>query len=490
MSASRALALALFCAVWTARLRADFTQQPDETLPGFKSQQVYDFNGVDNVNLFSGELHLAVPLGPEYPLSSGLKWRLTAHYSSKLWHMWLGECGGSGSCPGRLEYAHRAQLAGTSTLGTGWILELGSVRPPVGGEGAAYKAPDGSTHFGQLTGNPDPNANVRLDPRRPDGTYVVRQADGTVLYFEHLYSIPTPANGFDFSDEDRYPGNLIQTARYGLSRIVDRFGKTVLRVNYQANCSGTPCPANAWMVSSIQLASLGRTIVFNWRTYSGSGTFSVLDGIQFPLSDGNAPGDSITAAFSYLPSSTLYRSFDFGGSQTCPASGPGTSNVPFLAAITQGTRTFSFQYESPGRGLLIGMTLPTGGAVTYVYQGYTVGTPGVCDLNCTSPEIGSGRLRRGRCRPCRTAVRDPHGPEQLRRHVLLHAVHGQLARGRHADGNGPSERVAGRRGGRLDHELRTGRGGIAPDIPSPTSSTPSASCGASSSIAPTATAIR
>ncbi|HEY3348947.1 MAG TPA: RHS repeat-associated core domain-containing protein [Thermoanaerobaculia bacterium] len=389
MNTSRATTLFCTALLAAASVRADFTRQPDETLPGFKSQQVYDFNGVDSVNLFSGEAHLAVPLGPEYPLSSGLKWRLTAHYSSKLWHMWLADCGlENPSCPGTNLFAQRAQLAGYSTLGVGWTLELGWVRPPTGGEGASYKAPDGSFHFGQYTTSPDSNANLRIDARRPDGTYVIRQADGTVLYFEHLYSIPAAVNGFDFSDENRFPGNMFQNARYGLSRIVDRFGNLQVQVNYQANCAATPCPANAWKVSSISLSNPARTITYHWGTVLG---LDVVTSIDFPV-----VGGTLSSSFQFQSNYNLYRSFDFGGDMThCPASGPASTYLPFLSSITQSTQTYAFAYDSlggpnAGTGLLTKVTYPTGGAVTYAYQGYTVGVPSRCDTGCVSPEITAG----------------------------------------------------------------------------------------------------
>src|SRR5262249_20759086 len=59
--------------------------QPDETLPGFKPDNVYHAGGVDNVNVFSGDPNVVVPLGPEYPLGPGNTWQLKAYYSVKFW---------------------------------------------------------------------------------------------------------------------------------------------------------------------------------------------------------------------------------------------------------------------------------------------------------------------------------------------------------------------------------------------------------------------
>lgn len=385
---TRAVAVALCMAT---ALLADFTKQPDETLPGFKSEQVYDFGSVDSVNLYSGEAHVAIPLGPEYPLSSGLSWRLTAHYSSKNWHMFQYDSGiGSSDCPGMTIPVQRAHLGGYSTLGIGWTLELGYVRPGRGDSQPVYVSPDGARHtFVGLSRDTD----LRLD-LQGDGTYFVRRSDGTVLKFTHLYEIPAPANGFDFSDEDR-PGAPVndasrQTRRYGLTSMVDRFGNTVLQVTYAANCASTPCPANAWRVSSVQLANPTRTINFNWGQYtSSSGTYAVVNSIDFPAVGGGV----LTASFAFRTDGTLSRSgFD---SQPAPPQGlnlpvgPTTTNVPILASITQSSQAYSFDYDTTTyNGVLRSMTLPTGGTISYAYRSFTVFYPQRCGTGGTCvPEV-------------------------------------------------------------------------------------------------------
>jgi hypothetical protein len=50
--------------------------QPPDTLPGFKPNNVLESRGIDNVNPFSGDPGIVVPLGPEYPLSAGNSWQL------------------------------------------------------------------------------------------------------------------------------------------------------------------------------------------------------------------------------------------------------------------------------------------------------------------------------------------------------------------------------------------------------------------------------
>src|ERR1700730_10890898 len=66
--------------------------QPDETLPGFRPQNVLEARGIDNVTPFSGDVGIVLPLSPAYTLSAFSKWQMKAFYSAKLWRMDAGIC--------------------------------------------------------------------------------------------------------------------------------------------------------------------------------------------------------------------------------------------------------------------------------------------------------------------------------------------------------------------------------------------------------------
>jgi len=85
--------MALSYSLWLGTSGA-FAQyvQPDETLPGFRPQNVLEARGIDNVNPFSGDVGIVLPLGPGYTLGPNLKWGLSAIYSAKLWRMDVGLC--------------------------------------------------------------------------------------------------------------------------------------------------------------------------------------------------------------------------------------------------------------------------------------------------------------------------------------------------------------------------------------------------------------
>src|SRR5258706_5954714 len=183
--------------------------QPDETTPSFRAEQLFDTHPIDSVSIFTVDRQVTVPIGAEYPLSSGLKWSLSAHYSAKFWHSYQAACNSTSmECPGYPNYAPRAQVAGYSTIGVGWFMEMPFVEPDVYNPTTAGKfhGPDGGLHpFG---GGPGPlyytsdGSDLQVY-RTPSGNWQVFRSDGTVYNLSHLYAQPTPANGIDFYNFDR-----------------------------------------------------------------------------------------------------------------------------------------------------------------------------------------------------------------------------------------------------------------------------------------------
>lgn len=382
---------ALLFLVLSPDARAEVTRQPDETLPGFRAQGVYESQGIENLSLFNGDPHLAIPLGPAYPTGSGTKFQLTAHYSTRFWHMYEVPCGTIEYCGSAT--AGRAHVRGLPTLGVGWTLELGSIDPsPRVNVPARYLSPDGGIHeFNEpaVTGPPAyirDGIEVRIERLSPGG-YVVRQTDGTSLWLTHHYTRPPSRNGVDFSDVDRYPIDP-RTDRWGLEEIRDRFGRTVLTVDWHEN--------SPWQVKAIQLREPARTIRFWWGTYSVSGQtqpWDVLTSIEFPVL--TAPATTLTAAFGYAPDGSFERTaFDSEWEGTCQALSPRLVNLPFLTSITQSENVHTFEYSleaslanpaiETSTGLLTAFRLPTGTRVEYEYSAFTAGRPCIRGIGCSS----------------------------------------------------------------------------------------------------------
>ncbi len=365
--------------------RAQGFQQPQETLPGFKPNAVYETQGIEYLSLFNGDPQLAVPLGPEYPLGPRTAFHLTAHYSTRFWHMYEVECGSSDCGMNRYPRAH---VRGLPTLGVGWTLELGSIDPsPAPNIEARYLSPDGGIHefFEPAIGSSKVvnEAGVRID-KLPTGGYVVRRPDGTSLWLTHFYTVPSPANGWDFSDVDHNAG-YPRAVRWGLSEIHDPFGTTVLSVTWQSDD-----PGHAWKIDHIHLTSSGQLIQFHWGAYQGShsappATWDVLESIDFPILA--SPSLTVTATFERWPDGHFSRTEFEGGWEThCPELAPTIVDLPFLRSISQSTRTHSFEYDlgDAGHGNLTAYTLPTGGRVAFGYRSYTALPPCLTNHGCTS----------------------------------------------------------------------------------------------------------
>jgi YD repeat-containing protein len=118
---------------------------------GFKPEQVHQFNGLDTVNLFNGNLNLSIPLGSAYPVSEGLSYSFSLRYSGNVWktvyhctptEQPTGDCG------------MRYLLQPTDNAGPGWRMSFGELRAPSPNarEYTAtsmweYRSPDASEHL-------------------------------------------------------------------------------------------------------------------------------------------------------------------------------------------------------------------------------------------------------------------------------------------------------------------------------------------------------
>jgi len=76
-----ALYLTAFCSLFlVAPLRAQ--QQIPTFERGLQPDKLYHFAGIDNVNIFNGNLAIVLPIGMSYPADGGLSYQLTLSYNS------------------------------------------------------------------------------------------------------------------------------------------------------------------------------------------------------------------------------------------------------------------------------------------------------------------------------------------------------------------------------------------------------------------------
>lgn len=374
VSSRRHIGLALLLAVFAAPLPA-WSQVPAETLPSFKANQVFDGGDIDHVNVYSGDVQLTIPLGPEYSLGSGITWRLTASYSNRYWNLYRENCGTTSEfCSEPPEIRHGV-LAGRSTLGAGWSLEVGyitgSVRPNTNDFAwPRYHAPDGSVHILVDQGDgfwlPEDTFHARFRRRTtPSEAWSMELPDGSRWWFEHHIAPPSSPNGWDFADGPY--SSPSERKQFLLTRIEDRYNdqNNLLQVSYRSDL--------LWQIDHIDLGA--RRIDFAWNSFRTAAQGSqpayewpVLTSISFPV----AQSQTLPVTFGRIDTALERTSFESGPPPGCgfPAAPP-EFHVPFLSSVSVGEHTYRFSYDrgaSGYRGLVLqSLDLPTGGRIEYEY---------------------------------------------------------------------------------------------------------------------------
>jgi len=358
-----------------------WAQQPDETLPGFSSKNLLEGHSVDNVNLFSGDPGLVIPLGPDYTLSAGAKWQLSAYYSSKFWHF------DDKDCTTQNPMQH-ALLRGSPTLGVGWTLDPGYYLPSSLSE-SGYHAPDGGVPTRHLAMS---HLRVRMNPTGlcTAPCYAVDFPDGTTQVFATAFNRPRPTltncpactyPNQDFTDDD-WTIDPSASTRYGLTKIIDQFGSTVLTVQYgvlDGQSHYHPDEINTITIHQAQ----DQVIQYHWGDVidpdyaNGTPDWRVVTSIDFPTA-----GGTLSTVFTMLTGTIARNNFDssIGSGSLCPSSSSQTSfrvGVHYVSQIDfkQGGTTLA-TYSFPGyqlgiqnfEPLLTQATLPTGGSINYTYS--------------------------------------------------------------------------------------------------------------------------
>ena len=117
-------------------------QQQSNVARGFAPEKLYDFGGIDSVNLFNGGLTLTVPIGGSYPVNGTLSYSLSLVYNSKIWEY-------KDRYTQSQTYVQAFPQAGANA-GLGWTLSLGELLPPSSPRNESllwvYVGSDGAQH--------------------------------------------------------------------------------------------------------------------------------------------------------------------------------------------------------------------------------------------------------------------------------------------------------------------------------------------------------
>jgi hypothetical protein len=328
---------------------------------GFAPEKVYDFSGVDQVNLFNGNLSLTIPIGARYPVGGGLTYGLTLVYNSNVWKI---DSRTQTQHPGPdLTYV-TAEPHTTDNAGLGWTLSLGSLFPPNtdGYDRFRYIGEDGGEHlFYDRLHSGESSVSGHYYTR--DGSYLrlrdlgssaeVEMADGTVKRFEKVESA------------------------YILDQIRDRFNNTVT-VTYGESAGGN----TLW------------TIADGYRShhveFQKFGDYEVVKEVR--LSSFGSPGPSAIWTFAYSYGWIARSCLDTDPANNAPSGAPSPQSilVPLLTSVAQpdGAEWEMASYnttcaedgvgeDEPNLpGTIEQLVLPTGGELAWTYRTYNYPTRG------------------------------------------------------------------------------------------------------------------
>jgi FG-GAP-like repeat/RHS Repeat len=357
MTLARRSVLAVCAALIVAHaVRADHPN----TARGFQFAKPYQMHGLDNINLFNGNLTVTLPIGQRYRVNGNLSYGLTLIYSGNVWDTVELDPTAGGQT--------RTYPSRRSNAGIGWYLTLGRLFPgnvpPVqetmGGEWQ-YETPDGALHaFKDSDGNyryTDDGSYLRLTLGPTDRT--VEFPDGTSQIFREMERI---ANG-SWSD---LPG----TGVWRLRQIKDRF-QNVVNITYSSADAAPPSePAypEVWTISdgsrTQKVYFIAATAPYELKadhveltTFVGTSIWRMAY-VDKPVGSGGPNGSGSIYTVPFLTSLTL----------------PTTEAVTQVFSMLDGASQPNYiintnvgdNYQTNGH--LLGMGLPTGGALQWTYD--------------------------------------------------------------------------------------------------------------------------
>lgn len=388
---TKKLAVVLFpCALLAAASAARAQNGPDndpDAAPGYTTS-VFDHGPADSINLYNGQLTVPIALGPSYPIGPKLRFQLRLVYNSRV-----DDYGAPlpSAQPAALDgYVYRP-LVGNSSLGIGWELTLGAIKPCRHGSTAAvcYVSPDGSQHmFHRTRGNGKVTGDGSQLFLKGSGPYEMWDGDGNHYVFDKQ------ASGFDDTAGEGYThdfgrgrdgwhlgsltdphGNGYSVSYWTGSHPRWTYGPSACNAAIAANMQmAAPAGAGGWVPKEITLPS-GEKVRVN-RGHNGS-----LDGmllsVDFPVFAGGAAATRTWTLLYDAPYAAYSR-----------ACGPGVSLPANLQRLKElklpADLAGAPKYQFVQAGLLTKLTLPTGGAIEYCYGGYTFhhGRAGAVTPNC------------------------------------------------------------------------------------------------------------
>ena len=322
-------------------------------------------NGIDNINMFNGNLTVTLPIGSTYQ-RGGVSYALTLVYSGNVWDSWREN---PNSTSVTIVPNRRANA------GLGWLLSLGRLVPPFDPTNEAvqpFAAADQVWIYEGSDGHDHPLYPTRVTGASSDGlhwysrddthlrmtkidaqTRHVEFPDGTWQVFKEL--APSTAT---------WGSSTAGAAIWKLTEIQDRFSN-VVSVSYSSN---TQYP-EMWTITDGS-----RTHVVYFK--------STPIGCKYPSVLAKVELTTFGAALSTWTIESVVKNVTRGPGDTTGNS-PSTYSVPLLTKLTlpgvggaaavsytalKSDDTPAYELSGPTTGHLLSLQLPTGGGLEWAYS--------------------------------------------------------------------------------------------------------------------------
>jgi YD repeat-containing protein len=290
---------------------------------GFDIGKPYSMNGLDNINLFNGNLTVTLPVGQRYYVNGNLGYGLTLVYSGNVWdNVGLEQI----TCNGTVQWANRTYPNRRSNAGLGWLLSLGrlfpnNVYPTEESAFWQYETPDGALHaltqmfHGVATSDPNlyyTNDGTYLRMKVNSGTRTIEFPDGTSQVFKEL-SRPSGAGAWTIS---------MGTGVWRLVEIKDRFANSVaITYSTEAASGSNPDYPEVWTINDGV-----RTQSVYFKASPSSAWDIVLDRVMLPTFNGTTGEWKV----GYMTRTVTLGYSDHG----CSGIVTTVPNIPLLTSLT------------------------------------------------------------------------------------------------------------------------------------------------------------
>lgn len=362
---------------------ATFAAEHPNLAKGFQPDKIYQFDGVENVNLYNGNVSLTIPLGQQYKGNGTLAYRFMASYNSKGWDRRIIEY--QEGCPDSDpdlcgKYYLKTVPSRRSNAGMGWLVSLGSLLSPSDpaldpGEGGGvyelywtYESPSGAQHAFKALDPSGAHAYTTDGSflRWRDaggGTYEVHFPDGMVHSFTKILSKdPSPR----------------------LTQIRDPYGNR-LDIIYHLNggWTATERDVNGVTIRTHHVRFKDMTTEPVSPLYAPPNYNVVVDEVDLAAFDGTRA----VYSFGYTVDTIAY--IGCGGEERINGDPPYGSTetpdprVPRLNTITlPDGSTWEFDYHDIGCDAIRSLVYPTKATTEWTYGGWAMNTKG-----CHAPDV-------------------------------------------------------------------------------------------------------